>query len=210
LQDGQEIPEQDLIRAAEYDGKYIELSNTDIERHTPFERNIAIRQFADQSLIDPLYYDKPYYLIADKGGELGYAIMRRAFEKSGKVAVVTFLFYDKERLGVVSVRDGLLVLQTMRFYDEILPRSELHSPALPQPTPAQVSTAAQLMERYSASLHIEDYHNEQLDFVNELIERKAKGLQPKRQKRIAPDATPADEITDRMETMLDEKPKSLH
>lgn len=140
---------------------------------------------------------------------MGYAILRRAFEKTGKVAIVTFLFYDKERLGVVSVRDGLLTLQTLRFYDEILPKSELDTPALPQPTPAQVSTAAQLMELYGASFHIEDYHNEQLDFVNELIERKAKGLPPKRQKQVAADTTPADEISARMKTMLGEKPKSL-
>ncbi len=209
LKDGEELSEKELIRAAEHEGTYVELSKSDIERVGAFERNIAVRQFTYASEIEPIYYDKPYYMAPDTGGEQAYAILRRAFEKTGKVAIVTFLFYDRERLGMVSVRDSLLVLQTLRFAEEIVPRSEVRTPSLPQPVPDQVSTAARLIEHYSASFHAEDYRNQQQDHINELIERKSKGLAPRKQQRVAAETTPSDEITSRMKTMLGEKPKAL-
>lgn len=209
LQDGEELSEKDLIKAAEHDGSYIELSKSDIERVGVFERNIAVRQFTDPGDIAPIYYDKPYYLVPDTGGEQAYSILRRAFEKTGKVAIVTFLFYDRERLGVVSEQDGILVLQTLRFAEEIIPRENIRTPGLPQPTPEQAATASRLMEHYAASFHAQDYRNQQQDYVNELIERKAKGLAPKKQKQVTAETTPAEEITTRMKTMLGEKPKTL-
>ena len=204
LLDGEELKEDDLVRAAEYQGSYVELSKTDIERHASVERNIAIRQFTDAGHIPPIYYDKPYYLAPDKGGELGYAILRRALEKTGKVAIVTFLFYDREKLAAVSVSDGMIMLQTLRFQDEIVPRSEVKTPALPQPTPEQASAASRLIEHYTAPLYIEDYRNQQQDYVAELVERKAKGLPLKRQQHIAPETTPPDEIARKMKTMIGE------
>jgi dihydrofolate reductase len=96
LQDGEELKEDEIVRAAEYDGKYIELSEKDLERYTGFERNIVIRQFSDAAEIDPIYYDTPYYLAPDQGGELTYAILRRAFERTHKIAIATFLFYGRK------------------------------------------------------------------------------------------------------------------
>jgi len=209
LQDGEELGEKDLVKAAEHDGSYVELSESDIERVGAFERNIAVRQFADPQDIAPIYYDKPYYIVPDTGGEQAYAILRRAFEKTGKVAIATFLFYDRERLGVVSEQDGILMLQTLRFAEEIVPRSDIRTTGLPQPTPDQVATASRLMEHYGATFHAEDYRNQQQLYINELIERKAKGLPPRRQKRVTTETTPAKELTTRMKTMLGEDRKAL-
>jgi len=209
LQDGEEINEDDIVRAAEYDGKYIELSEKELERSTGFERNIVIRQFTDRADINLIYYDSPYYLAPDQGGELTYAILRRAFERTNKVAIATFLFYGRERLALVSLQDEIIIVQTLRFYDEILPGSDIKLPAIPQPSPAQISIASSLMERYSAPFYARDYRNQQQDLIREVIEAKAKGLPVKKRESIAPETTPASQVSAKMKSMLGEDPKAL-
>jgi DNA end-binding protein Ku len=209
LQDGEELKEDEIVRAAEYDGKYIELSEKDLERYTGFERNIVIRQFSDAAEIDPIYYDTPYYLAPDQGGELTYAILRRAFERTHKIAIATFLFYGRERLAVVSLQGEVIMAQTLRFYEEILPRSDITLPAMPQPSPAQISVASRLMEQYATSFYASDYRNQQQDRIQEVIEAKAKGLPIKKQTSIASEATPDSEVSAKLKSMLSEDPKAL-
>ena len=209
LQDGEELSEDDIVRAAEYEGTYVELSDKELERSTEFERNIVIRQFTDRAAIDPIYYDSPYYLAPDKGGELTYAILRRAFERTDKVAIATFLFYGRERLAVVSLQGEVIMIQVLRFYDEIVPWSDILTPALPQPSPAQISIASRLMEQYNAPFYARDYRNQQLDATYELIEAKAKGLPLKKRTKIAAETTPENEVTTKMKSMLGEDPKAL-
>lgn len=210
MKDGEELKDGDIVRAAEYDGKYIELSEDELERQAGFERDIVVRQITEVSEISPIYYDSPYYLVPDKGGELMYSILRRAFEKMHKVAIATLLFYGHERLGVVSSHDGTLYFQLLRFHDEILPRSDAPSPALPQPSPAQISVASQLLERYNLAFHPSDYRNQQIDLLNELVERKAKGLPLKKREYIAESATPESEVIHKMKEMLADGPRTLH
>jgi DNA end-binding protein Ku len=209
LQDGEELSEDDIVRAAEYEGTYVELSDKELERSTEFERNIVIRQFTDRAAIDPIYYDSPYYLAPDKGGELTYAILRRAFERTDKVAIATFLFYGRERLAVVSLQGEVIMIQVLRFYDEIVPWSDIRTPALPQSSPAQISIASRLMEQYNAPFYARDYRNQQLDATYELIEAKAKGLPLKKRTIIAAETTPENEVTAKMKSMLGEDPKAL-
>ena len=116
--DGKKLQEKDIVRAVEHDGKFIELSEQELERHVAFDRDIVVQQVTDPQTIDTIYYDGPYYLVADRGGELVYSILRRAFEKTGLAAIITMLFYGRERLGVVTPVYGLLRLQTLRFDEE--------------------------------------------------------------------------------------------
>jgi DNA end-binding protein Ku len=209
MKDGEEVTDGDIVRAAEYEGGYVELSETDLERHISFERDIVIRQITEVKEIDPIYYDTPYYLAPDRGGELAYSILRRAFEKTSKVAIATFLFYGRERLGMVSSQEGMLQLQILRFYEEIVPRSEVRTPMLPQPSPAQIAVASRLFEHYNLPFHASDFRNQQVGMINELIERKAKGLPLKRYEPVASGATPENEVVTRMKQMLGEDPRVL-
>lgn len=193
--DGEELSADDIVRAVEHDGKMIELSESELTRSHGDDKSIIVRQFAEPDAIDPIYYDKPYYMVPGTGGELAYTVLRQAFQKAGKVALVTYMYYERARLGIVRHRDGMLILQQLHFADELVPRSKLKTPALPQPSPAQVNLAASLMDRYASNFYIDDYRNEQVDELNELIDRKAKGLAPKRRPRITPQTTPEDELT---------------
>lgn len=207
--DGAQLSDGDIVRAVEHDGKYIEMDDDALERSGSLERDIVVRQIAEVGDVAAMYYDTPYYLVADQGGELAYAMLRRAFEKTNKIAIVTFLFYGRERLAVVSALEDVLYLQTVRFYDEIMPRSELRTPALPQASPAHVAVASRLLERYSMPFHLSDYHDRQTDTLLELIERKSKGLPLKKSATIPASATPEDEVLAKMEQMLGGDPKTL-
>jgi DNA end-binding protein Ku len=209
MKDGEEVADGDIVRAAEYDGRYVELSDKELERSSDFERDIVVRQITTIDTIAPLYYDTPYYLVPDDGGELAYAIFRRAFEKTTKVAIATFLFYGRERLCVISVKDGVLQLQTLRFEEDILSKSDIPVPAIPQPSPAQIALASRLFEQYDLPFHASDYRNQQTDILNELIERKAKGLSPKKHQRVSMNATPENEVVQKIKDMVEGDPRAL-
>jgi DNA end-binding protein Ku len=207
--DGAELHADDIIRAVQFEGKYIEISEKDIQKSGLGDKNITVRQFSESEAINPIYYDKPYYIVPGKGGELAYTILRQAFIKSRKVAVVTYMLYEKEHLAILRPLEGILLLQQLRFAEEIVPRRDIATPSLPQPAPGHVDTATKLMERYDSSFYIEDYRNEQLDRLNELIDRKAKSLPPKRQQQIAPKTTPEKDVMPTLRALLVEKPVEL-
>ena len=207
--DGEQLTEGDIVRAVEYAGVYVEIDDDELERNSPLERDIVIRQITEPGDIDSIYYDNPYYVIPDAGGELAYAIVRRAFEKTRKNAVATFLFYGRERLALISCQDGMIHLHTLRFHEEIVPKNEVPIPALPQPSPSQIAVASQLLERYAMPFHASDYRDQQADVLNEFIERKAKGLPPKKLARISSSATPENEVMAKMRQMLGEDPRAL-
>lgn len=192
-QENKEIAASEVIRAVEYEGGYVELAEADLG-HGHADKSITVSRFSAPQAIDPVYCDKPYYVVPAARGELAYALLREAFVKVDRVAVAKFMLYEKEHLGIILPRDGILMLQQLRFADEIVPRSDINSPSLPQPTPGQIALAAQPMERYTAPFYVGDYRNEQRDRLQETIERKAKGLPPKRERAVAPQSTPEEEV----------------
>lgn len=200
--EGKEIDTDEIIRAVKRDGKYIEITDGDLKSAQPNAQNVTVRQFSDPQAIHPMYYEKPYYIVPDKGGELLYTLLREAFVRTNKVAIVDYVLYEKEHIGIVSTHGGMLMLQQLRFASEIIPRAEIKTPSLPQPTPTQVDMASQLMDRYSARFYVEDHRNEQVEAIEEMIDRKTKGLPAKRQKSISLQTTPDTQVTDVLKTLL--------
>ena len=200
--DGEELHPNDIVRAVEHNGKMIEIKESDVQLASGADKSIIVRQFSDSGVVNPIYYEKPYYMVPGKGGETAYTLLRQAFTQTKKVAIATFTLYEKEHIGIVSAVEGILLLQQLRFADEIVPRSEIKTPSLPQPSPDQVDAAVRLMERYSSPFYIEDYRNEQLDELNEIIDRQAKGLPLKRKPQIAPHTTPEDELVPKLRALL--------
>ncbi|HJQ08166.1 MAG TPA: Ku protein [Candidatus Saccharimonadales bacterium] len=200
-----EIPFKDIVRVVEHKGVYVEVTASDIKGALATAKNITVKQFSDPQAIDPMYYDKPYYMVPGKGGELAYTLLRDAFVKAKKIAITIFTFYEKEHIGIIMTYGGVLMLQQLRFGAELVPRADIKTPTLPQPAPNQVDVAVKLMRRYSTPFYIEDYRNEQADYIHELIERKAKGLPPKRPQRVAPHTTPEDELMPTLNALLKEQ-----
>src|SRR6476469_2312408 len=124
------VPYEDIVRGYEIKkGEYVVLEDKDFEKAKMDEsREIDIVSFADEKEIDPKFYEKPYYLEPDKNALKAYSLLREVLKKSGKVGIAKFVMRDKQHLAAVKTEDDVLVLNQLRFMDEIRPADELSIP----------------------------------------------------------------------------------
>ncbi|MDP4510452.1 non-homologous end joining protein Ku [Nonomuraea turcica] len=119
--DGEEIPYADIAKGYELSsGEVVVLTDEDFE-DLPLStsRRIDVLQFTPAEQIDPIYFAKSYYLEPDAQGAKSYVLLRNALESSGQVAVVKVALRQRESLATLRVRDGVFVLETMLWPDEI-------------------------------------------------------------------------------------------
>ena len=200
-EDGEKLSTDDITYAIEQDGKLIEIDERDVVDARIFTKDIVVRQFAEPSAVLPLYYDKPYYLTATEGGELSYAILRNALKSANKVAIVTYFIHGKQHLGFIEPSGAVIALWQLKFATEVVSPESLPLTSLPQPAPGLVNLAVRVIHTYSTDFHISDYRNEQQDMINQAVERKRKGLKPKKAKQLPSVATTEHEIIDELERM---------
>jgi DNA end-binding protein Ku len=164
------------------DGKLVILTDEELAAVAPERtRTIDIEQFVDAGEIDPVLYDRPYYLIPDETGEgpaRAYHLLVEAMRDQGRAAVGRFVLRTKEHLAAIRVRDGVLQITTMRFADEVRDPKELPLPdrRSHRPQPKEVENAVALIDALSADFdpdkQLRDRRRERLLKV---IERKRKG-----------------------------------
>lgn len=186
--EGREIAYSEIIRAIEHsDGRYVALSETELDRVASRSvKQIEIRQFCADNAVRPLYYTKPFYIVAASGGEYAYNLLREALVQTNKIAVGKFVIHSKEHLAAIGVEEDLLMLYQLRYTDEIVSRSKVPAPALPKARPDEVDLLRVVIERHSGPLFMRDYHDEYGERLRLLIQYKIKGLSPPRQQK--PDA----------------------
>jgi len=206
--DGEELNTNDVIRAIEHNGKHVALANLDeIEPHV--ERDIIVRQFASIDHVHSLYHDKPYYMAPEAGGEAAYAILRNGLKRANKIAVVTYNLYGQAHLGVIGPSDGILMLQELKYADELVDKREIKMPSLPQPPPGQADLMFSVIEKYTTDFYLEDYRNEQQDTMNELVEKLIKGLPAAKQNHTQTIATSEKDISHTFKGLLEESKRTL-
>ncbi len=118
---GREVPYDRIIKGYEFKpGKFVAITDTDFRAANPkATQTIDIEDFVKVEEIDPLLFERPYYLVPQKGGEKGYALLRDALASSGKVAVSTFVLRTKQHLALVMPRENYLILEILRFANEV-------------------------------------------------------------------------------------------
>jgi DNA end-binding protein Ku len=124
---GEDVPWAEIVKGYEYeDGRYVVLSDEDFRRaNVEASRTVDIVAFVDAQDIAPLYYETPYYLAPGKRGEKPYALLREALAKAGKVGIATVVIRTRQYLAAVMPQDDLLVMNTLRYADEIRDAGEL-------------------------------------------------------------------------------------
>src|SRR5438309_2134650 len=117
----QEVPFDEIVRGYEYEkDSYVVLADDELDRGLPQIRTIDILKFVDQSEIDPLYFKSGYYLAPDgPAGVKAYKLLSKALTDDARVAIAKVAFRDKEHLATMRVHDGVFVLETMYWPDEI-------------------------------------------------------------------------------------------
>ena len=127
---GEEVPYERLVKGYEISpNRYVMIEPSELEGLDPKAgRTIDIEEFVALSEIDPLYFEKGYYLLPDKGAEKAYALLAKAMEKTGRVAIARFVMRTKQYLAAIRAKDGALVLSTMLYADEVTTTSQLDLP----------------------------------------------------------------------------------
>ncbi|HMK62245.1 MAG TPA: Ku protein [Acidimicrobiales bacterium] len=177
---GEEVAFEEIVKG--YDvggGEYVIVSPDELEALEPGRtRNIEITDFVDLEAIDPVYYQKTYYL-APKGDQAqrAYALLRRAMEESKRSAVATLVMRGKQYLVTVRAESRVLVLQTMYFADEVRdPTKEVPNvPATEEFSDRELKTARLLIDSMATDWDPEQYHDTYRERVEDLVERKRAG-----------------------------------
>ena len=143
---GKEVPYERIVKAFDLDGKYVLLDDKDFKAAAAEQTEvIAIKDFVKEEEVEGKYYEKPYYLAPDRGGARAYALLREALKKSGKVGVASFVMRTKEHPAVLQPDGAVLILNQMRFAQELRDVDELDLPKVEKVSPDEMKLAMQLI-----------------------------------------------------------------
>ena len=177
---GKEVKWEDIVKGYKLDSKYVILEDKDFERANAVKNKlIEITEFVDASEINTAYYENPYYLAPEKSGIRPYALLREALIKTNKVGISTFVLRNKEALAVLRGQDDVIILNRIRFSQEIRSTEELDLPKKEKIKPAELKMAISLIEQLSGKFNIEKYKDTYTDELLKVIKAKAKGVKPK-------------------------------
>jgi DNA end-binding protein Ku len=144
---GREVPWGEVVKGYEYkDDQYVVMSDEDFRRANPeAARTVDILAFVELADIAPQHFDTPYYLKPEKRGEKAYALLREALEKAGKAGIASVVIRTKQYLAALIAEDGILVLNTLRYADELKDPGELDIPRA-KVTAKELDMALRLVE----------------------------------------------------------------
>jgi DNA end-binding protein Ku len=177
--DGEEVDYAHIVKG--YDlggGRYVVIDPDELRSIDPeASRTIDIEEFVDLVDIDPIYFENSYYLVPDNRAEKAYALLVDAMTETGKVALGRFVLRTKQYLVTLRPKDGVLVLSTMLFSDEVIDSRDLEVPTAGETKPSsrELTMAQQLVESLSTEFDPTKYHDTYREQVLDLIERKAEG-----------------------------------
>ena len=139
-------------------------------------RTIDITDFVNLQQIDPIYYDRAYYLLPDENGVKGYELLLRAMSDEQKVGIGKLVMRNKEYLAALRPMGSLIGLETMRYADEVVnPEKELDVPAEVDLDKKELEMAKRLIDALARDFEPGKYRDEYHDRLQELIEKKAEG-----------------------------------
>lgn len=191
--DEKEVPWDEIVKGYEYEkGKFVVFTDEDFDQvELESVDSIAIQEFVDLAEINPIFFDKPYYIEPMKGGAAAYALLRDVLADTGKVGIAKVAMRGRQHLAAVKANGPLLVLELMHFPKEIAPAEGIKVPEGKLGT-REKDMAKMLVDQMSGHWDPDQYTDEYADAVMKLIDRKiaAGGKEvPGAPKRHAPAAT---------------------
>jgi DNA end-binding protein Ku len=175
----EEVEWGDVVKGYEYaEGKYVVLEKEDLQRANPrATQTVELVEFVDQDAIEPIYYEKPYYLAPGKRGAKAYVLLREVLKKSNKVGVARVVIRTREHVAALMVRGPALVLMLLRYDHEIVPPSKLELPGGGVKTAniaaGELKMAERLVEdmsdKFDPAEFKDTYHDDLLGFIKKKI-----------------------------------------
>lgn len=172
---GKEVAWENIVKGYMLDGKYVVLDKEDFERASPENsKHIEITSFTDEKDIDSNYFEAPYYLEPEKTGVRAYGLLREALKKSKKAGIGMFVMREREHLCIIKAQNDVLVLNRIRFAQEIRPTDELKVPDTTV-KPAEVKMAVDLINQLSGPFDITAFKDDYAEKLLKIIKEKSKG-----------------------------------
>ncbi len=173
---GKEVLWANIVKGFKMNNKYVVLDDKDFEAaNAEKTKTISISDFVNEKEIDSMYYETPYYLAPDKSGDRAYALLREALAKTGKAGVATFVMRNKEAPAILRVSGNVIVLNRLRFAEEIRETSELKIPAKSAVKPGELKMAVSLISQLTGKFDIKKYKDTYSASLMKLIKAKSKG-----------------------------------
>jgi len=177
---GDEVPYDQIVKGYEYEeGRYVTLEKEDFKRaNVEASQTIDIVGFVDAGDIPPYYYEAPYYTAPAKHGEKGYALLRETLERTHRVAIANVVIRTRQHLAMLYPRENHLILNTLRYQNEIRPAEDIDVPKdlhAAKVQPNELKMAERLIDDMTMKWKPEEYHDTYRDDLMKMIEEKAAG-----------------------------------
>src|SRR5688572_5580783 len=199
------VPYDEIVKGYEYSkGKFVVLEDDDFRAATvESSKTIEIQDFVKNDQIDPRYFESPYYLLPQKGGEKAYALLREAIRKMGMVGLglVTMRSNSQHLVGIKVVEDAL-VMNIMRYADELVDTSSFTFPTAENVRPAELQMAEQLVTTLADEFQPEKYSNAYKDNLMQIINDKMKGKKITVEEPAEPEPTNVIDLMARLQESL--------
>lgn len=174
---GEEVPFEEIVRGYEYEkGDYVVLTDEDF-RSASVEKTetIEIIQFIRAEEVDYMLMEKPYYVTPARGADKLYVLLKEALKKSGKVGLARFVFKTREHIGIIHPQDDMLILQQMRYRENIQDPSDLDIPRIAEFSKQELDMAVRFIDELTLPFESEDFHDTYNAELMRLIEAKRQG-----------------------------------
>jgi DNA end-binding protein Ku len=171
------LDDDDIVRGYEVDkGKFVLLEDEDLERLAPERtRDIDLKVFVDVNELDPIYFERAYYMTPGEGGSKAYRLLARVMEETERAGIATFVMRAKEYLVAIIAENGVLRAETLRFADELRTADDIGLPDAPKISAADLRKVhAQIKRLAKAHLDPSELADESAEKLIKLAEKKAK------------------------------------
>ncbi len=199
---GKEVAWDNIVKGHLLKDRYIVLDDADFEEASP-EKNklINLQSFVKEADIESIYFESPYYLKPQKGGEKAYILLLRALEKTKMAGLSTFVMRNTENLAIIRPYKKILLLNRLRFEEEIRPMDDIKSPQNIRIAKQEMEMAVQLIKRHSEDFDVTAYRDEYSKELMKIIRAKAKGKRPTIRK-IKPRKAPSEDLLEQLKASL--------
>ncbi len=197
--DGQEVAWDDIVRGYEFEkGRYVVFTDDELQTAGAGAgaKSVEVLQFVDESEIDPIHYKSSYYLAPEKSGAKAYRILLDALDASGKIGLAKVALRDKQYMATVRPKDGVLVLETMYWPDEIREATFEELGAEIEVRDEEVQMANMIIDNLTRPYDPQEWKDQTRETIEELARKKVEG-----EEIVAPESPEPTKVVDLLEAL---------
>ena len=199
-----EVKQEDIVKGFQYEkGKYVIFTEKDFEKiKSPKDKNITIQQFVDLDEVDPIYFDKAYY-VNPSGADKAYTVLLEAMENKNKAGIAKAVIGTKETLILLRANSGKMLVNTLYFFDEVQKPATIKKSKV---TKQELELAENLIEQMTAPFKPEKFKDEYNEKIKKAIRQKIQGneiVEPQEKQQPAKIIN----LLDALQKSIDKKPK---